>query len=98
MCVGLWNAIDVIVSYLRKELDPDTQTEFLSGTIRYPLPTGSIVMLRKQDSEYVLIAVTDGRPAGSRDPQSLLSFVDEEAIKRPTPEDLKRRKPKGGKS
>lgn len=84
------------MSYLRKDVDPETNATFLSGTTRYPLPTGSIVMLRRQGEEYVLIAVTDGRPAGSKDPQSLLSFVDEEAIKRPTPEDLKRQKPKGG--
>lgn len=84
----------MVVSYLIKEVDPVTKSEFLSGTIRFPLPTGSIVMLRKQGNEYVLIAVTDSRPAGSRDPQSLLSFLDEECVNGPKPDDKQRQNQK----
>lgn len=94
-CDGSWNVTNVIVSYLRKDVDPANNAQFLSGTTLFPLPAGSILMMRRQGDEYVLIAVTDGRPQGSKDPQSLLSFVEEAAIKRPTPEDLRRPKSKG---
>lgn len=66
----------MVVARLHRFTDAESGKPYLAGTTRYDLPRGSMIVLRRDGEDYVIVAANDKRQPGDRSQGSLSSFLE----------------------